>query len=92
MTRLLSLTLFTMASVLLSGVNSPARAQGPEPYRKVLTDAEHLQNDGPTEIQRLFVTPACPHAWTVRKVIMVIRQCSGRARCARMKSLKLASQ
>ncbi|MCY2943599.1 MAG: aldose 1-epimerase family protein [Planctomycetota bacterium] len=70
MTRLLSLTLFTMASVLLSGANSPARAQGPEPYRKVLTDAEHLQNDGPTEIQRLFVTPACPHAWTVRKVIM----------------------
>lgn len=47
-----------------------AHGQAAEPFRKVLTDAEHLQNDGATEIQRLFVTPACPHPWTVRKVLM----------------------
>ncbi len=41
-----------------------------EPFRRTLTDAEHSQNDGATEVQRLFVTPLCPYQWTVRKIIM----------------------
>jgi len=62
-----------MSSWSLIGLLSlalPGQGFTQEPYRVTITDAEHSQNNLVPEIQRLFVTPLCPHQWSIRKITM----------------------